>query len=275
MAAAVVGAAISATVPLIIRHVIDTCCRKDPHRGVGRLGRRCSSCWPCCSSRPRSPAGSAPAGSRSTCSTTCARTCSGPCRAWTGPSQDALETGQIVSRSITDIGLVQGLLSFLPILSSNALLFVVSLVIMAVLSPLLTLVTLLIAPALLFIAYRSRNDLFPANWDAQQQAGVLLGEVEAAVTGVRVVKGFGQEARELADLEVGATKLFASPHAGRAAAGQVQPGAGGRARARASSACCCSAAGWPCTATSRSAPSSPSRPTSASWSARSASSPRC
>ena len=30
---------------------------------------------------------------------------------------------------------------------------------------------------------------------------MLLGEVEAAVTGVRVVKGFGQEARELADLE--------------------------------------------------------------------------
>ena len=30
-----------------------------------------------------------------------------------------LETGQIVSRSITDIGLVQGLLSFLPILSSK------------------------------------------------------------------------------------------------------------------------------------------------------------
>ncbi len=60
------------------------------------------------------------------------------------------------------------------------------------------------------IAYRSRKDLFPANWDAQQQAGVLLGDVEAAVTGVRVVKGFGQEARELADLEVGATKLFAS-----------------------------------------------------------------
>ena len=39
----------------------------------------------------------------------------------------------------------------------------------------------------------SRRDLFPANWDAQQQAGVLVGQVEAAVTGVRVVKGFGQE----------------------------------------------------------------------------------
>src|ERR1700759_3358251 len=101
-----------------------------------------------------------------------------------GASQDALETGQIVSRSITDIGLVQGLLSFVPILMSNALLFVVSLVIMAVLSPLLTIVALLIAPALWIVAYRSRNDLFPANWDAQQEAGVVLGQVEAVVTGV-------------------------------------------------------------------------------------------
>jgi ATP-binding cassette subfamily B protein len=209
MSAAVIGAAISATVPLIIRYVIDTVLSKDPHRGVG--------VW----------IGILIALAVVQFATTFARRFSAGrlsldvqydmredvFRALSrldGASQDALETGQIVSRAITDIGLVQGLLSFLPILSSNVLLFVVSLVIMAVLSPILTIVTLLIAPALFFIAYRSRNDLFPANWDAQQEAGVLLGDVEAAVTGVRVVKGFGQEARELADLEVGATKLFAS-----------------------------------------------------------------
>ncbi len=209
MAAAIVGAVISATVPLIIRHVIDSVLSKDPHRGVG--------VW----------IGILIALAVVQFATTFARRFSAgrlsldvqydmredvfrALARLDGAAQDALETGQIVSRAITDIGLVQGLLSFLPILSSNALLFVVSLVIMAVLSPVLTIVTLLIAPALFFIAYRSRADLFPANWDAQQQAGVLLGDVEAAVTGVRVVKGFGQEARELADLEVGATKLFAS-----------------------------------------------------------------
>ena len=210
MAAAVVGAAISASVPLVIRHVIDTVLSKSgSHAGVGiwvgllivlavaqfgvTFARRFS-------------AGRLSLDVQYDMREDVFRALS----RLDGASQDALETGQIVSRSITDIGLVQGLLSFLPILSSNALLFVVSLVIMAVLSPLLTVVTLLVAPALFLIAYRSRNDLFPANWDSQQQAGVLLGEVEAAVTGVRVVKGFGQEARELADLEKGATKLFAS-----------------------------------------------------------------
>ncbi|MCZ2813102.1 ABC transporter ATP-binding protein [Modestobacter sp. VKM Ac-2979] len=125
-----------------------------------------------------------------------------------GPAQDRLQTGQTVSRSISDITLVQGLLAFLPNLTGSALLFVVSLGVMAWLSPLLTLVALAVGPALWWLALRSRRDLFPANWAAQQQAGVVAGDVEAAVTGVRVVKGFGQEDRELDRLDGGARRLF-------------------------------------------------------------------
>ena len=55
----------------------------------------------------------------------------------------------------------------------------------------------------------SSRDLFPANWSAQMQAGELVGQVEAAVTGVRVVKGFGQEHREVAELSSRARTLFA------------------------------------------------------------------
>ena len=126
-----------------------------------------------------------------------------------GAAQDALQTGQVVSRSISDVGLVQGLLSFLPILTGNALLFVISLVAMLWLSPLLTLVAAATAPALWFVALASRRDLFPANWAAQQQSGELVGQVEAAVTGVRVVKGFGQEEHEVDQLGRQARVLFA------------------------------------------------------------------
>lgn len=126
-----------------------------------------------------------------------------------GAAQDALQTGQVVSRSITDVGLVQGLLAFLPALTGNVLLFVISLVAMLWLSPILTLVAFAIAPALWFVALASRRDLFPANWVAQQQAGNLVGQVEAAVTGVRVVKGFGQEQREVRELSGQARGLFA------------------------------------------------------------------
>src|SRR4051794_41053051 len=125
-----------------------------------------------------------------------------------GPGQDRLRTGQAGSRSISDVTLVQGLLAFLPNLTGNALLFVVSLAVMAWLSPLLTVVAIAVGPALWWLGLRSRRDLFPANWVAQQQAGVLAGEVEAAVTGVRVVKGFGQEGRELDRVDRGARVLY-------------------------------------------------------------------
>ncbi|MCU1616766.1 MAG: transporter [Frankiales bacterium] len=125
-----------------------------------------------------------------------------------GPQQDRLQTGQVVSRSISDVTLVQGLLAFLPNLAGNLLLFVVSLGVMLWLSPLLTVVALAVGPALWWVALRSRRDLFPANWAAQQQAGAVAGDVEAAVTGVRVVKGFGQERRELDRLDDGARRLF-------------------------------------------------------------------
>ena len=44
---------------------------------------------------------------------------------------------------------------------------------------------------------RLRTSVFPASWDAQQKAGDVANVVEEDVTGVRVVKGFGQEEREL------------------------------------------------------------------------------
>ncbi|MFD4124271.1 ABC transporter ATP-binding protein [Streptomyces globisporus] len=127
-----------------------------------------------------------------------------------GAQQDGLRTGQVVSRSISDITLVQTLLQFLPNLTGNALMFLCSLVFMAFLSPLLTVVALVVGPLLYLIALRSRRDLFPANWHAQQEAAEVASTVEATVTGVRVVKGFGQEDRELAGLEERARGLFAS-----------------------------------------------------------------
>lgn len=125
-----------------------------------------------------------------------------------GARQDELHTGQVVSRAISDLGLVQGLLRFLPMLGSSLLLFVVSFVIMLVLSPVLTLVALAVVPLLWFPAMASRTRLLPATWQAQQLIGDMAGAVESAVTGVRVVKGFGQERRELQRLETLAGNVF-------------------------------------------------------------------
>ncbi len=123
---------------------------------------------------------------------------------------DQLQTGQLVSRASSDLGLIQALLSFLPIMLGNAVMLLVSLVIMAILSPALTLVMVVTLPILLLISMKMRSQIFPATWHAQQRVGEVAGVVDESVTGVRVVKGFGQEDRELAHLADAASGLFAS-----------------------------------------------------------------
>ncbi|MBA8794169.1 ATP-binding cassette subfamily B protein [Friedmanniella endophytica] len=125
-----------------------------------------------------------------------------------GRRQDELDTGQVVGRATSDLTVVQGLLQMLPNLTGNLVLFVVSLAVMFWLSPVLALLALAAVPALWILGSRSRAKLFPASWVAQQHEAELAGAVEAATTGVRVVKGFGQESRELDRVESIARKLF-------------------------------------------------------------------
>jgi ATP-binding cassette, subfamily B, bacterial len=127
-----------------------------------------------------------------------------------GARQDQLHTGQIVSRSISDLNMIQSLLQMLPMLIGNGLLFVLSIIVMFFLSPLLALISLAVGPALLVLSIASRRRLFPASWDAQQKAGDVAGVVEGAVTGVRVVKGFGQEEQEIERLEGISRLLYAA-----------------------------------------------------------------
>ncbi|WP_314412126.1 ABC transporter ATP-binding protein [Streptomyces kroppenstedtii] len=126
-----------------------------------------------------------------------------------GRRQDELSTGQVVGRATSDLQLIQGLLFMLPMTIGNILLFLISLGIMAWLSLPLTLVALAVAPAIWFIARRSRSKLHPATWYAQAQAAAVAGVVDGAVSGVRVVKGFGQEDQETGKLREIGRRLFA------------------------------------------------------------------
>jgi ATP-binding cassette subfamily B protein len=67
-----------------------------------------------------------------------------------------------------------------------------------------------VAPALWFIALRSRRKLFPASWAAQQQAGEVAAIVDETVGGVRVVKGFGQEEQEVERMEGASAALYSA-----------------------------------------------------------------
>ncbi|MFJ9444025.1 ABC transporter transmembrane domain-containing protein [Kitasatospora sp. NPDC101235] len=127
-----------------------------------------------------------------------------------GHRQDRLDTGQVVGRATSDLQLVNGLLSMLPMMTGYLLMFVMSLAVMVWLSPPLTLIALVMAPALWWVSVLSRKRLFPATWAAQQEAAAVAGVVDGAIGGVRVVKGFGQEAQERDKLELASRNLFAA-----------------------------------------------------------------
>ncbi|WP_062984068.1 ABC transporter ATP-binding protein [Nocardia anaemiae] len=126
-----------------------------------------------------------------------------------GVGQDALRTGQVVSRSITDLQLVQGLLAMTPLSGLALLEFLLAAVVMVWLSPPLAAVALLVVPAIAVLVYRMRPRLYAATWSAQQRAAEVAQHVEETVTGVRVVKGFGQEARMVRVLEEHGRVLYA------------------------------------------------------------------
>jgi ATP-binding cassette subfamily B protein len=125
-----------------------------------------------------------------------------------GGKQDALRTGQVVSRAISDLQLVTGILMQIPLSFGSVVFALLSFVAMLWMSPVLTLIALVVTPAVGIIVTRSRKRLFPATWSAQQRAADVAQQVEETVTGVRVVKGFGQETREVGRLERTARKLF-------------------------------------------------------------------
>ncbi|MGE7435783.1 ABC transporter ATP-binding protein [Kitasatospora sp. NPDC001175] len=125
-----------------------------------------------------------------------------------GTRQDSLDIGQVVGRATSDLQLINGLLSMLPMMTGNFLMFGMSILVMFWLSPPLTLVALVMGPVLWWIATFSRKRLFPATWAAQQEAAAVAGVVDGAVGGVRVVKGFGQEAQERGKLEQASRSLY-------------------------------------------------------------------
>ncbi|KAK1184393.1 ABC transporter ATP-binding protein [Streptomyces sp. NBS 14/10] len=136
-----------------------------------------------------------------------------------GRGQDALRTGQVMSVISNDLQLVQELITKV-LQSLGPLLFALTaLGAMLWLSPLLTLISLIITLATIVVVNRSRKVLLNANWSAQQSAADVTQHIDETLAGIRVVRGFGQEERETARLATLAKDLFARRmHAAKVAA---------------------------------------------------------
>ncbi len=127
-----------------------------------------------------------------------------------GPGQDRIVTGQVVSRSISDLNATQGLVAMGPMAIGNVVQLIITAGVMLWVSPLLTVIALAFMPLIVGIAVWSRRSMYAATWVAQQAAADLATHVEQTVTGVRVVKAFAQEDREVDHLDHLGRTLFAA-----------------------------------------------------------------
>lgn len=125
-----------------------------------------------------------------------------------GDRQDELRTGQVMSRASTDLRMLQGLPAMLPLVVGTVVMLAVASVSMLLLSVPLALVVLAITGTALVFGVRSQSEVRPATKAVQQQAADLVQHLEETVTGIRAVRGFGQEQRELSRVEKLAARLF-------------------------------------------------------------------
>lgn len=126
-----------------------------------------------------------------------------------GPGQDHIVTGQIVSRSITDLGQLFSVLALSPMAFSRLVQLILTVAVMAWVDLPLTLMALAFLPVIVWVANRSRRSMYAATWANQQTAADLTSHVEQTVSGVRVVKAFGREDHEIDVLDGLARRLYA------------------------------------------------------------------
>ncbi|MEP6952740.1 MAG: ABC transporter ATP-binding protein [Solirubrobacteraceae bacterium] len=112
---------------------------------------------------------------------------------------DRQQTGQLMSRATVDLQSVRFFLGYgLIFMMQSALTIVLAAVAMLVVQPGLALISLLPVPIVVAIAFRYGRRSRPALQEVQQRIAELTADVEENVSGVRVVKAFAREDRQLA-----------------------------------------------------------------------------
>jgi ATP-binding cassette subfamily B protein len=111
---------------------------------------------------------------------------------------DSQQTGQLMSRATVDLQSVRFFLGYGLIFMAQAMLtIVIAAAVMIAVNPLLALVALAPTPWVIWAAMRYGKRNRPASQEVQQRIAELTATAEENVSGVRVVKGFAQEHRQL------------------------------------------------------------------------------
>jgi ABC-type multidrug transport system fused ATPase/permease subunit len=122
---------------------------------------------------------------------------------------DRQQTGQLMSRATVDLQAVRFFLGYgLVLISQSALTLAFAAVAMTVIDPLLALISLSPVPFVVWIAQRYGRQARPALQEVQQRIAELTADVEENVGGVRVVKAFAREERQLTRFTESVSRVF-------------------------------------------------------------------
>src|SRR5579859_1984363 len=111
---------------------------------------------------------------------------------------DRQQTGQLMSRATVDLQSVRFFLGYgLIFIAQSLVTILLAAVMMFILQPGLAAISLAPVPFVVLIANRYGHRSRPAMQEAQQRIAELTADVEENVSGVRVVKAFAQESRQL------------------------------------------------------------------------------
>jgi ATP-binding cassette subfamily B protein len=122
---------------------------------------------------------------------------------------DRQQTGQLMSRATVDLQSVRFFLGYgLIFIGQSALTILLAAVAMFALQPPLAALALAPVPFVILIARNYGKHSRPAMQEAQQRIAELTAEAEENVSGVRVVKAFAQEPRQLDRFDHSVTRVF-------------------------------------------------------------------
>ena len=123
---------------------------------------------------------------------------------------DRMPVGQLMSRATSDLQTVRFFLGYgLIFLFMHAFTLVFVTVVLLLVNVPLTLLALLMGPALIMVAARSSRRSHPVLVDVQQKVADVTQTAEESIAGIRVVKAFGQEVAQGERFSVRAHDAFA------------------------------------------------------------------
>jgi ATP-binding cassette subfamily B protein len=122
---------------------------------------------------------------------------------------DEQQTGQLMSRSTVDLQSVRFFLGYgLIFMAQSALTILIAAGVMVGVNPGLAAITLAPTPFVIWVAFVYGRKNRPASQEVQQRIAELTAEAEENVSGVRVVKAFAQEERQLARFRAAVKRVF-------------------------------------------------------------------